>query len=210
MRHLLFAAIVCLISLQLASPAAAQRYHNPALPATFDLTEQLAAELEAFRFETAHFFTDKQLREEVDEEFRDVVRDLEKLRKAIDKASRRPSKWDKVHDRAEDLEEELDDLAKEVRRQVRRQNLQWDRQRFHLNRHARPHGPAVRVVVVEASPTPSGTMLAGPALASPLLAGPHVGCDYPGGAHSPGSHLESRVATMQWLARELHRVTHRR
>ena len=209
MRHLLFAAIVCLISLQLASPAAAQRYRNPAPLATFDLTEQLAAELEGFRFETAHFFTDKHMREEVDEEFRDVVRDLEKLRKAIDKASRRPSKWDKVHDRAEDLEEELDDLAKEVRKQVRRQNLQWDRQRFHLNRHARPHGPAVRVVV-GTGPIQSGPVLAGPTSASPLLAGPHVAGDCPEVAHSPGWHLESRVATMQWLARELHWLTHRR
>src|SRR5690606_3319071 len=100
---------------------------------------------------------------------------------------------DKLHDRAEDLEEEIDELAEEVAKQVRRQNLQWDRERFHLDRHARTHGPAVRVVVVGEGPE---------------LAPAHPG-QRPLEPAYPGWHLEARVATMRQIARELHRLTHR-
>jgi hypothetical protein len=164
------------------------------LPAAVELTEHLSVEMEALRYEAKAFFTHEEEREEVEEELKDVARDVEKLLKTIDKAYRRPSKEDKLHDRAEDLEEEIEELAEEVRKQVRRQNLQWDRERFHLDRHARTHGPAVRVVVVGEGP---------------ILAGAHPDDSAAVPAY-PGWELEARVANLRVLARELHRVTHGR
>ncbi len=193
MRSLMLATLAGLVSLSMASPLQAQRHGRSALPVAIELTEHLANEMEAFRYEAANFFTNKKELEEVEEELKDVARDVEKLLAAIDKAYRRPSKLDKLHDRAEDLEEEIGELAEEVRKQIRRQNLQWNRERFHLNRHARSHGPAVRVVVVGAGPE---------------LAPAHPGDRVVQPAY-PGWHLEARVATMQQIARELHRLTHR-
>jgi hypothetical protein len=161
------------------------------LPAAIAVMERLAAEAAALSYESRQFLFDKDDLEEVEEELRDVARDMEKVLRTLNDARYRPSKWDRLHKQVEDLEEEIDELAEEVDEALRRQNLQRNRRRFHLNHHARLHGPASRVLVVDNNGVERVVVGRAP-------------------AHTPGWELKSRVATMQLLVRELCDLSHMR
>lgn len=179
------------VLLSLGSVAHAQFRRPAPLPAALTVMARLADEATALTYEAQTFILDDDDYEEVEDELRDVARDMEKVLKLLSESQYRPSKWNRVHRRVEDLEEEIDELAEEIGKALRRQNLQRNRQRFHLNHHARLHGPASRVLVVDEY----GVVRHAPSAAP---------------AYSPGWELRARVESMQRLVRELCDLSHMR